>query len=170
MSKDKENIYDDGQQRYEYMQQQINSTQENINAQGQDNKSDNYRFYESKNVTSSDDNVNILNQRNYMSNQNNINTVNYSNATEIGRGMSQEEGIDLSKIYIATKVTPVYSEIIDQQFQNVNCNQTHICNICGNPYDEVQLVNDQPQEPEQEQVQGYAYNPSLIQEEIEQQQ
>ena len=148
--------FEDGQQRYEYMQQQTNNTRRNMNTEGQDNTSDNYRFYESKYVLSSDYNANILNQRNYIRNQNNINT------------MSQDEGVDLSKIYIATKVTPVYSEIIDQQFQNVNCNQTHICNICGNPYDEVQLVNEQPQE--QEQMQGYVYNPSQIQEEIEQQQ
>ena len=161
---------EDGQQRYEYMQQQINNTQRNMNAEGQDNLSDNYRFYESKYITSSDDNVNILNQRNYMTNQNNINTIYYSNVAGSGSGMSQEEGIDLSKIYIATKVTPVYSEIIDQQFQNVNCNQTHICNICGNPYDEVQIVNEQPQEQEQEQVQGYVYYPSQIQGEMKQQQ
>ena len=133
----------DGEQRYGYMQQQINNTQRNMNIKGQDySKSDNYRFYESKYVSSSDDNVNIINQRSYMSTQNNINTINYSNATGRGSGMSQREGIDLSKIYIATKVTPVYSEIIEQQFQNINNNQTHICNICGNPYEEVQLVNE----------------------------
>jgi len=176
--------FEDGEQRYEYVQQQINNTQRNMNVEGQDNSSDNYRFYESKYITSSDDNVNILNKRNYMSNENNINTINYSNAVGRGGGISQEEGIDLSKIYIATKVIPVYSEIIDQQFQNSNCSQTHICNICGNPYDEVQLVNEQYQEQEQEQeqehvqnqeqekvqIQGYAYNSSQIQGEIEQQQ
>ena len=51
----------DGEQRYGYMQQQINNTQRNMNIKGQDySKSDNYRFYESKYVSSSDDNVNII--------------------------------------------------------------------------------------------------------------
>ena len=160
--------FEDGQQRYEFIQQQINNNQRNMNPEGQDGVSDNYRFYESRYASSSDDNTKILNQRNYMNNQNNINTINNNNVAGRGSGMSQEEGIDLSKIYIATKITPVYSEIIDQQFQNTNCSQTHICNICGNPYDEIQLVNEQNQE--QEQTQGYLYNSSQIQGEIEQQQ
>ena len=34
-----------------------------------------------------------------------------------------DEGYDLSKLYIATKITPVYSEMLDQQFQA----HTHVC-------------------------------------------
>ena len=161
--------YEDGKQRYEYMQQQINNTQGSMNVQGQDNLVDNYRFYESKYITSSSDNINILNQRNYMrnmSNQSNINTIKFNNIYGRGSGMSQREGIDLSKIYIATKITPVYSEIIDQQFQNLNCSQTQVCNICGNPYDDVQLINEQ----QQEQGQGFACNPYPIQGEMMEQQ
>ena len=41
-----------------------------------------------------------------------------------------EDGYDLSKLYIATKITPVYSEMLDQQFQP----HTHVCKVCGNPY------------------------------------
>ena len=140
-----------------------------MNVQGQDNLVDNYRFYESKYITSSSGNTNILNQRNYMSNMNNqsnINTIKFNNIYGRGSGMSQREGIDLSKIYIATKITPVYSEIIDQQFQNLNCSQTQVCNICGNPYDDVQLINEQ----QQEQGQGFACNPYPIQGEMMEQQ
>ena len=161
--------YEDEQQRYEYMQQQINDTQGSMNVQGQDNLVDNYRFYESKYVTSSSDNTNILNQRNYMinmSNQSNINSIKLNNIMGRGSGMSQGEGIDFSKIYIATKVTPVYSEIIDQQFQNLNCSQTQTCNICGIPYDDDQLINEQ----QQEQGQGFLYNPYPIQGEMMEQQ
>ena len=150
--------YEDGRQRNEYMQQQINNTQGSMNVQGQDNTADNYRFYESKYVTSSSDNTNIFNQRNYMSNMNNqrnINTIKLNKVIGRGSGMSYGEGIDLSKIYIATKVTPVYSEIIDQQFQNLGYSQTQVCNICGNPYDDVQLIDEQ----QQEQGQGFVYNP-----------
>ena len=160
--------YEDGQQRYEYMQQQINNTQGSMNVQGQDNSADNYRFYESKYVTSSNDNTNIFNQRNYMSNmrnQNNIHTIKLNNVIGRGSGMSYGEGIDLSKIYIATKVTPVYSEIIDQQL-NLSCCQNQVCNICGNPYDDVQLINQQ----QQEQGQGFVYYPYPNQGEMMEQQ
>ena len=161
--------YEDGQQRYEYMQQQINNTQGSINIQGQDNLADNYRFYESKYITSSSDNTNILNQRNYMSNmsnQSNIHKIKLNNTFGRGSAMSQGEVIDLSKIYIATKVTPVYSEIIEQQFQNLNCCQTQVCNICGNPYDDAQLIIDQ----QKDQSQGVVYNPYPIQGEMMEQQ
>ena len=35
------------------------------------------------------------------------------------RGMQQSQGSEYSKIYIATKVTPVYSELVNQQ-QHLN--------------------------------------------------
>ena len=41
---------------------------------------------------------------------------------------------DFSKVYIATRVLPVYSEVVSQYFQNLG----HVCNVCGNPIEQGQ--------------------------------
>ena len=45
-------------------------------------------------------------------------------------GMQESQGIGIPKIYIATKVTPVYSELVNQQ-QYLNLRGGHNCRICG---------------------------------------
>lgn len=105
---------------------------------------DNYKFYESKSVTTKintnlkDMNTNIntnenFNRQNIINTEENINTnMAYMNQEQMARA---EEGYDLSKLYIATKITPVYSEMLDQQFQT----HTHVCKVCGNAYDDNQM-------------------------------
>ena len=158
-------------ERYELIQEQINNGQrqniieDNMNLQGQEREVNNYRFYESKNVTTDVENNNLLNERNIIRNEGNINSMKVDNFVGRGSGIPQEGVIDLSRIYIATKVTPVYSEIIDQQLQNMNYNESHVCHICGTPFNDEQFNN------ENEQGQGFVYNPSPYQEEgVDQQQ
>ena len=45
-------------------------------------------------------------------------------------GMQESQGNEYSKIYIATSVTPVFSEAFNQQ-QNLNISGRNICGICG---------------------------------------
>jgi len=112
---------------------------------------DNYKFYESKivrkvaNVNNNlkgmnanmNTNVNI-NRQNMINTEENINSdIAYMNAMNQEQMAQAEEGYDLSKLYIATKITPVYSEMLDQQFQTQS--HTHICKVCGNPYDDNQI-------------------------------
>ena len=112
---------------------------------------DNYKFYESKivrkvaNVNNNlkgmnanmNTNVNI-NRQNMINTEENINSdIAYMNAMNQEQMAQAEEGYDLSKLYIATKITPVYSEMLDQQFQTQS--HTHICKVCGNPYDDNQM-------------------------------
>ena len=115
----------------------------NVNASYGTEDIDNYRFYESKNVTKRVENINRNINNNINSNINMQNIVNreenvnagYMNAMNQEQMAQGEEGYEMSKLYIATKVTPVYSEMLDQQYQN----STHVCNVCGNPFDENQL-------------------------------
>jgi hypothetical protein len=105
---------------------------------------DNYKFYESKSVTTkvntnlkgmntnTNTNVNI-NRQNIINTEENINAnMAYMNQEQMAQA---DEGYDLSKLYIATKITPVYSEMLDQQFQT----HTHVCKVCGNAYDDNQM-------------------------------
>jgi len=119
------------------------NTNVNINASYGTEDIDNYRFYESKNVTKRVENINRninnninsnINMQNIVSREENVN-AGYMNAMNQEQMAQGEEGYDMSKLYIATKVTPVYSEMLDQQYQN----STHVCNVCGNPFDENQL-------------------------------
>jgi len=119
------------------------NTNVNINASYGTEDIDNYRFYESKNVTKRVENINRninnninsnINMQNIVTREENVNTG-YMNAMNQEQMAQGEEGYDMSKLYIATKVTPVYSEMLDQQYQN----STHVCNVCGNPFDENQL-------------------------------
>ena len=112
--------------------------------QGSIDDIDNYKFYESKIVTTKintnlkDMNTNIntnenINRQNIINTEENINTnMAYMNQEQMAQA---EEGYDLSKLYIATKITPVYSEMLDQQFQT----HTHVCKVCGNAYDDNQM-------------------------------
>ena len=112
--------------------------------QGSIDDIDNYKFYESKSVTTKintnlkDMNTNIntnenFNRQNIINTEENINTnMAYMNQEQMAQA---EEGYDLSKLYIATKITPVYSEMLDQQFQT----HTHVCKVCGNAYDDNQM-------------------------------
>ena len=115
----------------------------NVNASYGTEDIDNYRFYESKNVTKRVENINRninnninsnINMQNIVSREENVN-AGYMNAMNQEQMAQGEEGYEMSKLYIATKVTPVYSEMLDQQYQN----STHVCNVCGNPFDENQL-------------------------------
>ena len=112
--------------------------------QGSIDDIDNYKFYESKSVTTkvntnlkgmntnTNTNVNI-NRQNIINTEENINAnMAYMNQEQIAQA---DEGYDLSKLYIATKITPVYSEMLDQQFQT----HTHVCKVCGNAYDDNQM-------------------------------
>ena len=112
--------------------------------QGSIDDIDNYKFYESKSVTTKintnlkDMNTNINTNENF-NRQNIINTEENINANMAYMNQEQmaqaDEGYDLSKLYIATKITPVYSEMLDQQFQT----HTHVCKVCGNAYDDNQM-------------------------------
>lgn len=99
---------------------------------------DNYKFYESKHVTKRIDNANINTNvntytQNLINSEENINTINQEQMT-MAQAQAQaqsEEGYDLSRLYVATKVTPVYSEMIEPH--------EHVCYVCGNPFDENQM-------------------------------
>ena len=99
---------------------------------------ENYKFYESKNLSNRvQTNINTqniintqqINTQHIINSEENMNCYNATNQEQMAQG---EEAYDMSKLYIATKVTPVYSEMLDQQFQT----HTHVCNVCGNPFDE----------------------------------
>ena len=111
-----------------------------VNANYGSEEIDNYRFYESKNVTRRVQNVTTNINTNINSNINTQHIVNteenaaYMNAMNQQQMAQGEEGYDMSKLYVATKVTPVYSEMLDQQYQSMS----HVCNVCGNPFDDNQ--------------------------------
>lgn len=97
---------------------------------------DNYKFYESKHVTKRIDNANINTNvntytQNLINSEENINTMNQEQMTMAQAQAQSEEGYDLSRLYVATKVTPVYSEMIEPH--------EHVCYVCGNPFDENQM-------------------------------
>ena len=140
--------------KYEYINEQVNNTYgEN------EEESDNYRFYESKNFTKKVQNITSVNSVNVQNYENSLNIRNMTGQDNLIRtvnaiGMSQElqgtqgllgmEGISASqgydtKLYIATKVTPVYSEIISQN----NLISGHVCNVCGNPMRQGQISRAQ---------------------------
>ena len=48
-------------------------------------------------------------------------------------GMQESQGNEYSKIYIATSVTPVYSEVLNQQ-QSLNISGRNICGVCGGKF------------------------------------
>ena len=50
---------------------------------------------------------------------------------------SRVDGFDYSKAYIATRTIPVYSDISNQLFSN------NVCNVCGNPFGQGQIINSQ---------------------------
>ena len=168
-----ENQAEQERDRYGYIQEQINKGQGEYG-----DEADNYKFYESKNVTRKVENMNI---------QNILRAQNMSNTgSEMVMGIAQgakaiqgNQGIqgsqlygvqstsgvqgaqlygvqsasgiqgaqllginsssgthkcDFSKVYIATRVLPVYSEVVSQYFQNLG----HVCNVCGNPIEQGQ--------------------------------
>ena len=155
--------------RYEYIHEQVN------NALGENEEEvDNYKFFESKNVSKKVDNISSVNIQNYEQNVNNLNTLNVRNmavqdnlmrtgnviemnqevqgaqgllgiqgisSSQRMQGLSSSQGYDLSKVYIATRVTPVYSEILNQNIQNLISG--HVCNVCGNPMGQRQLSSAQ---------------------------
>ena len=57
-----------------------------------------------------------------------------------GIGVAGSQGCDISKVYIATRAVPVYSEIVNQ-FSNMNDSQ--VCNVCGNPFNQGLINNTQ---------------------------
>ena len=141
---------------YEYIHEQVNNVQDQ-DENGED--ADNYKFYESKRVTRKVENMNSMNE-NIERNLNTLNVQNIvgqENMMGTGIGMTQEvlgtqdafgaqessltQEVVIPKLYIATKVTPVYSEVVEEQFQSFNSN--HVCNVCGNPYAQGQIVDTQ---------------------------
>ena len=158
--------------RYEYNQREINICKGTYG-----DEADNYKFYESKNVTRKIKNVNSLNIQNNMNIEKNINILRKDNINNTRSGMgiriaqgtqgiqgaqlyglqssSQVQGAqflgvrassgvreyDFPKVYIATKIIPVYSEIVNQHFQNLSL--SHVCNVCGNPIEQGQIINSQ---------------------------
>ena len=138
---------------YDYQYTQMNENQNannRFNRFGNIEEVDNYQFYESKHVTekvnNSLKNQNILrNEKEYLSNNQLYEQDNRSRMTQ-GVQMGQLEQIkqvdqsDYSKLYIATRVIPVYSEMINQyQIYNIN----HVCNICGSPLGQTQFISQQ---------------------------
>jgi hypothetical protein len=120
---------------------------------------DNYKFYESKNITRKVENITTnLNIRN-MAGQDNLmrtgNVIGMSQEVQGTQGLLGIQGISSSqgiqglssskgydtKVYIATKVTPVYSEIVNQNIQNILSG--HVCNVCGNPIEQRQINSGQ---------------------------
>ena len=136
-----------------YNQQIANEQdQENMNVEnnGEINSEeiDNYKFYESKCFSSKTHNVNNnininintqkainteenINMANSDNNTNNMGVINMENMEAQEQMIQSEEGYDLSKLYIATRVIPVYSEMNGNTYQ---CG--HVCNVCGNPFDD----------------------------------
>ena len=125
--------------KYEYIEKQINKIQG-------ENKIDNYKFYESKNLSKKTSSVSVQNIIN--SSESNVNSLKIKNmagrgnmslvGVETGMGVGQSQGIqttqssEYSKVYIATKVTPVYSEHSNQQqLLNISGTGNHTCNLCG---------------------------------------
>ena len=166
--------------RYEYIHEQVN------NCQGEEDEPDNYKFYESKNVTRKVENINTMNMQNMMNSETNLNTLNVRNmlgqenlmSTGMGMGVNQQmqdmsqqmqrisqqsqgmslmnqqglmgmqgmresgsQGFEAAKLYIATNSIPVYSELVNQRFTNIN--SSNVCNVCGNPFDQGLINNEQ---------------------------
>ena len=132
--------------------------------QGEGNFVDNYKFHESRVFSSKTHNINTninINTQNTINTEENYNTVNYNNMNEINMGnmgaqeqmIQGEEGYDLSKLYIATKVVPVYSDIVGGQYQ---CG--HVCHVCGNPFDDNQINMMQENQVNSQQVIAYDSN------------
>ena len=98
---------------------------------------DNYKFFESKSASRRIGNVNTNINTNINVNRQNVTEENqaYINTMNQDQMAQTEDGYDLSKLYIATRITPVYSEMLNQRFQT----HTHVCRVCGNPFDENQM-------------------------------
>ena len=99
---------------------------------------ENYKFHESKELSRKSQNLNTkvntninINKQHIVNTEENVNS-NYANINAMNQEqiIQGEEGYDMSKLYIATKIIPVYSEMLDQQFQS----HTHVCRVCGNPF------------------------------------
>ena len=135
----------EGQNIYGQGESNINIMNNNM-SDNQTEEIDNYKFYESKCFSSKTQNINTninINTLNRINAEENINTINTDNNmnemnmrnTESQEQMVQgEEGYDLSKLYIATKIIPVYSDMLGSQYQ-----YSHVCNVCGNPFEENQI-------------------------------
>ena len=133
--------------KYQFINEQINNVQKE-----NEEELDNYKFYESKNVTTKIEKKTSVNVQNIVNtSESNVNTLNVKNirgntsitgsgvgmgqgmqsmGMQNSRGMQQSQGSEYSKIYIATKVTPVYFELVNQQ-QHLNLSGRNICGVCG---------------------------------------
>ena len=147
----------DEENRYQYIHKNISKNQDtNIRKEYTNNENeediDNYKFYESKNITGKSSNMSTLKTQNInklyhqgnksgMMKGSQLVQMGLENQNEqIGqiKQLSQTgQGYEYSKLYIATKVIPVYSEVINQHFQTLNARD--ICNICGNPFGQNQF-------------------------------
>ena len=133
--------------KYQFINEQINNVQKE-----NEEELDNYKFYESKNVTTKIEKKTSVNVQNIVNtSESNVNTLNVKNirgntsitgsgvgmgqgmqsmGMQSSLGMQQSQGSEYSKIYIATKVTPVYSELVNQQ-QHLNLSGRNVCSVCG---------------------------------------
>ena len=136
--------------KYQFINEQINNVQKE-----NEEELDNYKFYESKNVTTKIEKKTSVNVQNIVNtSESNVNTLNVKNirgntsitgsgvgmgqgmqsmGMQSSRGMQQSQGSEYSKIYIATKVTPVYSELVNQQ-QHLNLSGRNVCSVCGGDF------------------------------------
>ena len=136
---------------YDYQYSQMNDNRNANKRFGNIEEVDNYKFYESKRVEKKVDNSyknqNILRSEKDMS-LNNYQLYEQDDRSRMMQGVQmgqlgqiqQSNQSDYSKLYIATSVIPVYSEIVNQ-YQNININA--FCNICGSPLGQSQFVNQQ---------------------------
>ena len=136
---------------YDYQYSQMNDNRNANKRFGNIEEVDNYKFYESKRVEKKVDNSyknqNILRSEKDMS-LNNYQLYEQDDRSRMMQGIQmgqlgqiqQSNQSDYSKLYIATSVIPVYSEIVNQ-YQNININA--FCNICGSPLGQSQFVNQQ---------------------------
>ena len=136
--------------KYQFINEQINNVQKE-----NEEELDNYKFYESKNVTTKIEKKTSVNVQNIVNtSESNVNTLNVKNirgntsitgsgvgmgqgmqsmGMQSSLGMQQSQGSEYSKIYIATKVTPVYSELVNQQ-QHLNLSGRNVCSVCGGDF------------------------------------
>ena len=155
--------------RYEYINEQVNNAlgeneeeANNYNFYESKNVTKKLENIASVNVQNYEKNVNKLNTlniKNMAGQENLIRTANVIGMNQEVQGtqgllgmqgisssqgmqiFSNSQGYDISKVYIATRVTPVYSEIVNQNMQNLISG--HICNVCGNPMGQGQINSSQ---------------------------
>ena len=117
-----------------------------------------------QNMMNSETNLNTLNVRNMLGQENLMSTGMGMGVNQQMERMSQQsqgmalmnqqglmgmqgmresglQGFEAAKLYIATNSIPVYSELVNQRFTNIN--SSNVCNVCGNPLNQGLINNAQ---------------------------